>query len=357
MFCTNCGKEIPEGSAFCTGCGQPVSISDVRPAVPVSDTPEAGTLSGCHDAAGNKKAKKDTLCTKRAALICVALYVLSAAVGFIANRTGIFLIACVLLILIIVMAVKSLVCALGRKPRANSGSDYKSALKIYSLTLLATGLFLAAAYLNRNGDGILSMPASVFDEYTAESLNGDISALLSSDTADPDDIYAALEDYFRLNRYEKDDVTDFEKLKSRFSSSVREEFCAEGIITPDNAEEYLDRLGRYRRFMEDSDIEACLRKCAWYTTSSRAESWLISRLYVPDSYELIEMNLSDSGTLSSNGDSVAVWRILYSAENRKGERIESEKSVYVEFIINVSSMTYTVVDVGEGSLTHTLISG
>ncbi len=27
MFCTNCGKEIPDGASFCTSCGSPVKIT------------------------------------------------------------------------------------------------------------------------------------------------------------------------------------------------------------------------------------------------------------------------------------------------------------------------------------------
>ena len=42
MFCPNCGKEIPDGSRFCTQCGNPtgesVKVVDDTP-VPVDDTP------------------------------------------------------------------------------------------------------------------------------------------------------------------------------------------------------------------------------------------------------------------------------------------------------------------------------
>ena len=35
MFCSNCGKEIDEGSAFCSGCGKAVGNAQA-PAAPVS---------------------------------------------------------------------------------------------------------------------------------------------------------------------------------------------------------------------------------------------------------------------------------------------------------------------------------
>ena len=30
MFCTNCGKELPDGSAFCTNCGMKISSDPAK---------------------------------------------------------------------------------------------------------------------------------------------------------------------------------------------------------------------------------------------------------------------------------------------------------------------------------------
>lgn len=51
MFCTNCGKQVPDGAAFCTNCGTPVKAPTPNPAaetvvtaVPTTDvTPEPAT--------------------------------------------------------------------------------------------------------------------------------------------------------------------------------------------------------------------------------------------------------------------------------------------------------------------------
>lgn len=51
MFCTNCGKQVPDGAAFCTNCGTPVKAPMPNPAaetvvaaVPTTDvTPEPAT--------------------------------------------------------------------------------------------------------------------------------------------------------------------------------------------------------------------------------------------------------------------------------------------------------------------------
>lgn len=51
MFCTNCGKQVPDGAAFCTNCGTPVKAPAPNPAaetvvaaVPATDvTPEPAT--------------------------------------------------------------------------------------------------------------------------------------------------------------------------------------------------------------------------------------------------------------------------------------------------------------------------
>ena len=32
MFCTNCGKQVPDGAAFCTNCGTPVKAPAPNPA-------------------------------------------------------------------------------------------------------------------------------------------------------------------------------------------------------------------------------------------------------------------------------------------------------------------------------------
>lgn len=40
MFCKNCGREIPEGARFCSGCGTPVSRPDTAPAAPEPDEAE-----------------------------------------------------------------------------------------------------------------------------------------------------------------------------------------------------------------------------------------------------------------------------------------------------------------------------
>lgn len=36
MFCSQCGKEVPEGAAFCAGCGTPVGAAPAAPAAPVA---------------------------------------------------------------------------------------------------------------------------------------------------------------------------------------------------------------------------------------------------------------------------------------------------------------------------------
>lgn len=47
MFCPNCGKELPDGAKFCSGCGRPVDRPQEQPAPfpvpapPVEDIPEA----------------------------------------------------------------------------------------------------------------------------------------------------------------------------------------------------------------------------------------------------------------------------------------------------------------------------
>ena len=48
MFCTKCGKELPDGSLFCTGCGNKMvaapaqPVQEVQPAVPVQQPMQAG---------------------------------------------------------------------------------------------------------------------------------------------------------------------------------------------------------------------------------------------------------------------------------------------------------------------------
>ena len=40
MFCTTCGRELPDGAKFCTNCGAPVAkivTREEREAVPVED--------------------------------------------------------------------------------------------------------------------------------------------------------------------------------------------------------------------------------------------------------------------------------------------------------------------------------
>jgi uncharacterized RDD family membrane protein YckC len=42
MFCSKCGANVPEGVAFCSACGQPVTITSVAPPIPpVSTVPPA----------------------------------------------------------------------------------------------------------------------------------------------------------------------------------------------------------------------------------------------------------------------------------------------------------------------------
>lgn len=57
MFCTNCGKQVPDGAAFCTNCGTPVKAPTPNPAaetvvaaVPATDvTPEPATPAPATD--------------------------------------------------------------------------------------------------------------------------------------------------------------------------------------------------------------------------------------------------------------------------------------------------------------------
>lgn len=37
MFCTNCGKEIPDGSKFCTSCGSKIENAQPTASVPVNN--------------------------------------------------------------------------------------------------------------------------------------------------------------------------------------------------------------------------------------------------------------------------------------------------------------------------------
>ena len=44
MFCSNCGKELPDNATFCDECGSPVHPQDAQNAVPT--TPEADLPTG-----------------------------------------------------------------------------------------------------------------------------------------------------------------------------------------------------------------------------------------------------------------------------------------------------------------------
>ena len=39
MFCPNCGKEVPDGVAFCGGCGTSLAAAAAAPAAPVQPQP------------------------------------------------------------------------------------------------------------------------------------------------------------------------------------------------------------------------------------------------------------------------------------------------------------------------------
>ena len=43
MFCTNCGRQVPDGAAFCTNCGTPVKAPGPNPAAETVVTPEPTT--------------------------------------------------------------------------------------------------------------------------------------------------------------------------------------------------------------------------------------------------------------------------------------------------------------------------
>lgn len=83
MYCGNCGKKIPDGSAFCPACGAPVAIRQPQ-ARPVSQSSQ-NQVNQVNPVTRSKKAGKKRVIAVIAAVAAVAVLV----VAFVVNPLGI----------------------------------------------------------------------------------------------------------------------------------------------------------------------------------------------------------------------------------------------------------------------------
>ena len=79
MFCSNCGKQIPDGSAFCPECGTKLT-APVTQAAPTAPVTQAAPTAPASYAAAPVKTKKGMSKGALIGIIAAAVAVIAAAV-------------------------------------------------------------------------------------------------------------------------------------------------------------------------------------------------------------------------------------------------------------------------------------
>ncbi len=69
MFCNNCGREVANGTRFCTYCGSPMGGAPVNPGMPVRTAPQP---RGGMPMGGRRRIKSD-----RSLLMCILLSIIT----------------------------------------------------------------------------------------------------------------------------------------------------------------------------------------------------------------------------------------------------------------------------------------
>lgn len=89
MFCVNCGKELPDGTSFCTECGKPTG-KKAADEQPMSAAPKMEAPTQPKSPVAQPSAKSDTVSKSTAIIIICGVCALLAAIAIVLAVTGAF---------------------------------------------------------------------------------------------------------------------------------------------------------------------------------------------------------------------------------------------------------------------------